>query len=97
MKASKRNLLLTGIVIATSLTIYSYKQSQLSTQHLSELALKNIEALSTPEDCEKKYRYSYVHGAVCYVDVGKTYAEGKEVICFPGNEHPVCVKCALVD
>ncbi len=62
---------------------------------VSELMLKNIEALAQDENpSEKIYRYVVTNND-CLVYVGGAYAKGKEVTCWPGDEHPVCVVCKL--
>jgi len=76
---------------------------------LSDMALKNVLALADPGDGEdgeepdpgedddgeeKKFRY-VTWDRECYVYVGGAYAKGKEVTCWDGSDHPVCVVCQL--
>ena len=44
---------------------------------------------------EKIFRYETWSNRECYVFVGGAYAKGKEVTCWPGSDHPVCVVCQL--
>ena len=70
-------------------------ESRNSNIALNDLAIANIEALARDENPgEKIYRYT-VSSHDCWIYVGSAYAKGKEVTCWPGDEHPVCVSCQL--
>lgn len=93
---TKGKKLLAAIAVIFVESIGVYKYSHQSHLQLSDLALENVEALATGEDGqEKKFRYEYWYGSECYVLAGGAYAKGKKVTCFSGNDHPVCVDCAL--
>ncbi len=82
-------LFMSGVVMC----ILSQNQKDYS---MSDLVLKNIEALSVNENNgDKKYKYVTFPEEICYIYVGQAYAKGKKVTCWSGNEHPICVNCML--
>lgn len=94
-----KNLYLIVIVSAIAYTFfYSYS---IQKNKVLDVVLKDIEAIATPEtdggdeDKEKIYRYSTFPERECMILVGGAYAKGKKVVCYSGNEHPVCVDCQL--
>lgn len=96
MKTKKKKTMLAVIaaVFIGGMGVYNYLH-RTQTQ-LSDLALENVEALAMGEDGQEKiFRYQYWNSSECYVLVGGAYAKGRKVSCFSGNEHPVCVDCAL--
>ena len=82
--------------IATAVVIGSNFHLSHNKNLKTKLLLSNAEALANPDDgtTEKKYRYDDGHGD-CYIYVGGAYAKGTPVVCWNGDEHPVCVTCKL--
>lgn len=97
----KKGLILIVTVIGiTSFLLQANKFSQKSKK--VNLSLLSLEALAENEDNnngetdnEKKFRYQTWEYDACYIYVGGVYAKGKKVTCYSGNEHPICVDCAL--
>lgn len=77
-------------LVVTNVNLDHYKNLK------GKILLSNAEALATPDDgtSEKKFRYDDGNGE-CYIYVGGAYAKGTPVICWNGDEHPVCVACKL--
>ena len=90
-------VILGTIALMTIVGIISTTPSE-QAGRLSDIALSNIEALANNDgENQQKNVYSYTiwENSECYVLVGGAYAKGKQVSCFSGSEHPVCVTCKL--
>lgn len=87
----------TAIAVLISGAIFMIHKNQKDSS-LSNLVLENIEALAQDDENNQKNIYRYVvepTSPPCYIYVGGAYAKGKEVTCWSGTDHPVCVKCVL--
>lgn len=81
-----------ALCVTTGVGVAESKKNEIK---MSDLAIANIEALAQNENSgEKIYRYT-VSSHDCWVYVGGAYAKGKEVTCWSGDEHPICVSCKL--